>query len=110
MSRSVASFGAVAVSWQTIPREADTDDFQPSGGTITFADGQFDADIILEITDDALAENLETFDVHLLAVTSGGAGLGTDTSVRVGIIRNDSPNGVFSFLEAQVRCLLTRLH
>ena len=46
---------------------------------------------------------MQTFDVKLLSVPSGGAALGTDISLRVGIKKNDSPNGIFSFLEDQVR-------
>ena len=46
---------------------------------------------------------LQTFDIRLLRVTTGGASLGTDTTVRVGILKNDSPNGVFSFVAVEVR-------
>jgi hypothetical protein len=45
---------------------------------------------------------LQTFDVKLLSVPSGGAVLGSDISIRVGIRKSDSPNGIFSFLEKQV--------
>lgn len=102
ISRSVGSFGAIEVSWQAIPREAGTEDFKPSGGVISFTDGQLDSVIQINIIDDDITENLETFDVQLVQVVSGGAGLGEDRSVRVGIIRNDSPNGVFSFLDTKV--------
>ena len=39
----------------------------------------------------------QQFDVQLIAVTSGTGTLGSDRSVRVGILKNDSPTGLFSF-------------
>ena len=45
----------------------------------------------------------QTFDVVLLAVTSGGGSLGPDNTVRVGILKNDSPTGLFSFVILQVK-------
>lgn len=37
------------------------------------------------------------FDVQLVAAT-GGAQLGSQRSVRVAIVKNDSPNGLFGFM------------
>ncbi len=45
---------------------------------------------------------LQTFEVSLVEVTSGGGTLGSDKSVRVGIRKNDSPTGIFSFVILQV--------
>ena len=51
--------------------------------------------------------HFQTFDVSLTMVTSGGGSLGTDSVVRVGIVKNDSPTGVFSFSQTQVHlCLM----
>ena len=44
----------------------------------------------------------QTFDVELIAVTSGGATLGERKTVRLGIMKNDSPNGEFSFVAVDV--------
>lgn len=40
------------------------------------------------------------FDVQLVSV-SGGAALGTSRTVRVAILKNDSPNGLFGFAKTQ---------
>ena len=40
-----------------------------------------------------------------MRVTSGGADLGGDTEVRVGILRSDSPYGVLSFTQSEVTVL-----
>lgn len=42
------------------------------------------------------------FDVQLISVT-GGATLGSYRSVRVAILKNDSPNGLFGFVEKEFR-------
>jgi len=41
---------------------------------------------------------LQTFDVQLVSVT-GGAVLGASRSLRVAILKNDSPSGMFRFVE-----------
>lgn len=45
---------------------------------------------------------LQTFDVKLLSVSSGLSQLGTMTTVRVAILKNDSPNGLFRFSQSEV--------
>ena len=52
---------------------------------------------------DYLLFSFQTFEVELFEVTSGGATLGPYNSVLVGILPNDSPTGVFSFVSLQVR-------
>ena len=42
------------------------------------------------------------FDVQLISVT-GGASLGSFRSVRVAILKNDSPNGLFGFVNTEYR-------
>ena len=44
--------------------------------------------------------SFQTFYVRLVNVT-GGAALGTRQEVRVGILKNDSPNGLFRFVTSQ---------
>ena len=43
-------------------------------------------------------------------MSAGGATLGEDTTVRVGILKSDSPNGVFSFVAVEVSSLLTYIY
>ena len=43
----------------------------------------------------------QTFDVKLISVT-GGALLGPASTVRIAILKNDSPNGLFRFVTAEV--------
>lgn len=59
LKRSIGFFGEVLVSWQATPREADTDDFSPSGGTVLFKEGQLEAYIDISIVDDEVPEDLQ---------------------------------------------------
>ena len=43
----------------------------------------------------------QSFEVHLLKVESGTAVLGTQKKVTVGILKNDSPSGVFGFIQTK---------
>ena len=64
LRRSVGFFGTVEVAWQASPREADTADFSPAGGTVVFEDGQTEAFIEIEITDDDVPEDLQVNSVN----------------------------------------------
>lgn len=44
----------------------------------------------------------QTIDIKLTQVIAGGAVLGSDNVVRIGILPNDSPTGIFSFVSLQV--------
>lgn len=44
---------------------------------------------------------MQTFDIKLLNVV-GGSTLGPQTTVRIAILKNDSPNGLFRFVQNQV--------
>ncbi|XP_053406314.1 adhesion G-protein coupled receptor V1-like [Mercenaria mercenaria] len=101
VSRSVGFFGPITVTWNAAPWEATSMDYSPLSGTLNFADDQESADILITILDDDLAEELETFYVRLVNVT-GGAALGPRQEVRVGILKNDSPNGLFRFVTSQL--------
>ena len=61
LSRTVGLFGVVELSWQAPPREADTDDYTPSGGIVVFQEGQVDAFISINIVDDAFPEDLQVY-------------------------------------------------
>ena len=59
LTRSIGTFGSVDVAWQATPREATTDDFTPTSGTVTFTDGHITEFIDIDIIDDELDEQLE---------------------------------------------------
>ncbi|KAI8777860.1 G-protein coupled receptor 98, partial [Biomphalaria glabrata] len=101
LSRLIGYFGSLTVTWQTDPREAGLQDYSPASGTVQFNDQQKNASIFIVIIDDTIPENLETFDVKLIGIT-GNAQLGTFRQVRVGILKNDSPTGLFRFATTQV--------
>ncbi|KAK7486836.1 hypothetical protein BaRGS_00021983 [Batillaria attramentaria] len=87
------------------PITANILDYFPSSGTVSFADGQQTADIIITIVDDQLAEAMESFEVKLISV-SGDAVLGSSTSVTIAILKNDSPTGSSDLLtdrQVQIR-------
>ncbi|XP_052793587.1 adhesion G-protein coupled receptor V1-like [Mya arenaria] len=100
VSRTVGFHGQVTVTWQAEPREATILDFSPSSGTLILADTQQSANIYVTVVDDSIPENMETFDIELISVT-GGALLGPVSSVRIAILKNDSPNGLFRFVSTQ---------
>ena len=62
LRRTVGSFGAVEVTWQALPREADSDDFSPMAGKVTFGDGQTEAVIVINVVDDDTPEDLQVGD------------------------------------------------
>ncbi|XP_031951066.1 adhesion G-protein coupled receptor V1 isoform X10 [Corvus moneduloides] len=99
--RQGGRFGSAALYWEAIHSTASFEDFTPSFGNLTFADGQATGEIEITIIDDNEVEFLEIFKIALVRVT-GGARLGNDTLVTVAIPPNDSPVGVFGFEEKKV--------
>ncbi|KAJ6669788.1 hypothetical protein lerEdw1_000337 [Lerista edwardsae] len=99
--RKAGRFGPVHLYWEATPTTASLEDFTPSFGNLTFADGQAVGMIEITIIDDDIVEFLEIFSVTLLRVT-GGARLDEDVQVTVAIPPNDSPVGVFGFEEKHV--------
>uniref|UniRef100_G1KP04 Adhesion G-protein coupled receptor V1 n=1 Tax=Anolis carolinensis TaxID=28377 RepID=G1KP04_ANOCA len=99
--RRAGTFGTVNLYWEATPTTAGLEDFTPSFGNLTFADGQVTGVIEITITDDDTVEFLEMFSVTLLKVT-GDARLGEDVQVIVAIPPNDSPVGLFGFEEKHV--------
>ncbi|XP_060091684.1 adhesion G-protein coupled receptor V1 isoform X2 [Heteronotia binoei] len=96
--RKAGKSGSIQLHWEATPATASLDDFMPSFGSLTFADGQETGIIEITIIDDDIVEFIEMFSVTLLGVT-GGARLGDDVLVAVTIPPNDSPVGVFGFKE-----------
>ncbi|XP_061172919.1 adhesion G-protein coupled receptor V1-like [Saccostrea echinata] len=103
VSRSVGFLGDVTLTWQAEPREASILDFWPSSGTVNLKNEEAHTDIIMYILDDTINEPMETFDVKLLSISSGLSQLGTMTVVRIAILKNDSPTGLFRFSQSEVR-------
>ncbi|XP_059909463.1 adhesion G-protein coupled receptor V1 [Gadus macrocephalus] len=101
VARLAGTTGGVVVYWEAQPITASFEDFSPSSGNVTLKDGQRDATIDITIIDDEEVEVEETFTVSLLRVT-GGARLGTVTSVTASIPANDSPLGRFGFQDQEV--------
>ncbi|XP_027733793.1 adhesion G-protein coupled receptor V1 isoform X6 [Empidonax traillii] len=99
--RQAGRFGSVTLYWEAIHSTASFEDFTPSFGNLTFAEGQATGEIEITIIDDSEVEFLEIFKIALVRVT-GGARLGNDTVVTVAIPPNDSPVGVFGFEEKNV--------
>ncbi|XP_058280172.1 adhesion G-protein coupled receptor V1 [Hirundo rustica] len=99
--RQAGRFGSATLYWEAIHSTASFEDFTPSFGNLTFADGQATGEIEITIIDDSEVEFLEIFKIALVKVT-GGARLGNDTLVTVAIPPNDSPVGVFGFEEKKV--------
>ncbi|NWX90484.1 GPR98 protein, partial [Nothoprocta pentlandii] len=96
--RQAGSFGSVTLFWEAFSSTASFEDFTPTFGNLTFAEGQTTREIEITIIDDNEVEFLEIFKVSLMRVTGGGR-LGNDTLVTVAIPPNDSPVGVFGFEE-----------
>ncbi|XP_069483725.1 adhesion G-protein coupled receptor V1 isoform X2 [Ambystoma mexicanum] len=101
VARKAGSFGVVQLFWEAVPATASLEDFTPSYGNLTFADGQDVGVIEITIVDDSVVEFSEIFNVTLTRVT-GGARLGQDSIVTINIPPNDSPVGVFGFAERVV--------
>ncbi|XP_062985697.1 adhesion G-protein coupled receptor V1 [Elgaria multicarinata webbii] len=101
VARRAGKFGLVDLYWEATPSTASLEDFTPSFGNLTFADGQVAGVIEITIIDDEIVEFSEMFSVTLLRVT-GGARLGEDVQVTVAILPNDSPVGLFGFEEKHV--------
>ncbi|VDI35962.1 G-protein coupled receptor 98 [Mytilus galloprovincialis] len=98
VKRTIGLLGTVTVSWEAETKEASFSDFQPPSGSVTLMDGEESGQITITILDDTIAEEMETFDIKLLTVT-GGSALGPNTRVRIAILKNDSPNGLFRFVQ-----------
>ncbi|XP_074651666.1 adhesion G-protein coupled receptor V1-like [Tubulanus polymorphus] len=105
VARTVGTYGNVTVSWRTqaldIPAAMVGRDFIPGSGNITFIEGQKSATIDIQIIDDSEIEGLEMFEVILDKLSNPSARIGTSSRLKIGIVKNDSPNGEFGFVESQ---------
>ncbi|CAK8694047.1 unnamed protein product [Clavelina lepadiformis] len=102
LERVVGFVRTIGVEWVARPGTAKNQDFFPSSGSVQFLEGSKSAEIEIFIADDHEVEFVETFTVQLVAAT-GGAKLGGDLLVKVNIMPNDSPSGMFGFLQDSYR-------
>ncbi|WP_166831109.1 Calx-beta domain-containing protein [Thalassoroseus pseudoceratinae] len=79
----------VTVDYTTNPDSADSTDYTPTSGTLTFPAGQTSATITVSVTADAIVEADETFFVDLANVQASGRDVTIDDGQGVGTILND---------------------
>ncbi|KAK9522609.1 hypothetical protein VZT92_019059 [Zoarces viviparus] len=98
ITRREGVMGNITVRWQI---QSDSDiagDFLALGGSVMILEGQRDAEIVLSLMPDTVAELEELYTVQLTAV-EGGATLDANQNLIRASIRvraNDEPHGVFS--------------
>jgi uncharacterized delta-60 repeat protein len=86
VSRSGAGVGVLTVGYATVTGTATADDFTPTSGVLTWADGDLaDKTINVSLTADALADDVETFVVNLGQPLVGGALLGIGQQATVAV-------------------------
>jgi len=88
-----AASNPVSVDYETVARTATAgSDFLTTSGSVTFNPGQTSAQILVEITDDAVAEGAEVFEFNLTSV-SGVAGATIGDGQALGTIAlSDTPD------------------
>ena len=92
VTRTSGRLGAVSVDYATQTGTANNNDFVATSGTLNFVNGQSEATITIQINDDDIEEDLESFSL-LLSNPTGGAVLGSDTVGTVTIADNDNTVG-----------------
>jgi uncharacterized delta-60 repeat protein len=95
VSRIGQSFEPVTVGYQASSGTADSSDFTPVSGTLTFSPNQTNASFNVQITDDSTVENNENIRLQLFGIT-GPAQLGRAAATLV-IFDNDFAPGVLNF-------------
>ena len=99
VSRSGGTFGEVSVDYATSDGSATAGlDYTSSAGTISFTDGQTDAEFIVPIIDDTIFEGHETVQLTL-GNAQGGAALGASRGAVLTILEDEvePPSGVLDF-------------
>ena len=82
----------IVVQWETVPGTATANDYSPTRGVVTLAEGVQSQPVPLSITEETVPEFSEQFTIRLVNVL-GGARLGTLRSAAVTISASDNPNG-----------------
>ncbi|KAK7486800.1 hypothetical protein BaRGS_00021947, partial [Batillaria attramentaria] len=88
IERDMGTFGTVTVPW-TLSPATDTD-LQPSSGVIVFQPGQTAYTLVLQVVNDDVTEQAETYAVQLGSPT-GGAVSGIPMVATITITENDNP-------------------
>lgn len=89
--REGGAVGAATVSYTTASGTAVSgQDFVPASGTLTFADGETEQFVVVDLTDDNRFEGSQSFTINL-SNSTGGATLGAPAQVQVTITDNDGP-------------------
>lgn len=79
------------IDWSTTAGTATAADFQAASGTLSFATGDLSKTFSVQILDDAIPEEAESFTVTIQSPT-GGLSLGSPTSATVTITDGDTDN------------------
>ena len=82
----------IVVQWETVAGTATADDYSPTRGVVTLAEGVQSEPVPLSITEETVPEFSEQFTIRLVDVL-GGARLGALMSAMVTISSSDNPNG-----------------
>ena len=101
------SYGEITVDYATADSTAQAgEDYQPTSGTLVFADGEISRTIDVPLLDDTEYEGDENFTLQLTNI-QGGATLGTQATVEVTITENDPipPAGLLQFSGASYSAL-----
>jgi chitinase len=83
LTLSTPAISAVTVNFHTVPGDADSSDFTPTGGSVTFAPGDQTKTISIPITADAVSEPNEHFTVVLTDAVGATITNGTGTATIV---------------------------
>jgi hypothetical protein len=95
VTRTGGSTGAVNVNYTTTNGSANTGDYTPTSGTLTFQANETARTFAVPITNDTGVEANETVNLTL-SNPSGGATLGSPITATITILDNDLPTGRFN--------------
>ena len=89
LTRTDGSDGEVSVDYTTVDGTAVAgQDYNAASGTVTFADGQTTADVVISLIDDADIESAEAFSLSISNAV-GGATLGAVVSQEISLTSDD---------------------
>ena len=92
LMRTGGSYGDVSVDYQIVDGSANNgSDFNATNGTLFFADGEMSMELLIDIIDDNLEEENETFSINL--TNPSGTMLGEIKSAMITIEDNDETEG-----------------
>ena len=92
--RSGGRYGTVGFEYRLVPYTVNDNDYSPVKGELIFQPNETSRVLVINITDDNIAEIAERFRLEMTQPI-GGAKLGTNREVTVEIRASDQPYGVF---------------